>query len=236
MKTPVFLFLLVFFCLSNIQAQKVYTSTELKLIFSTAAQTQRDEATIKSPMRFSGFFNYAVIANIDFNNRFGISIGGEIKNIGLILKDSIFRTKHRAYAIGIPVYLRLGNLDKRWYVYAGGQYDYLFGYKEKVFVNDSKIKRTNGFGNDVNPFIPSVFLGFKAKSGISLSLNYMLNNFFSSEYRFKDPTKNDAPLTSGYTNSQIAYFSIGFMGDLDKSKTKTPTKTQTTEASIRRNY
>lgn len=237
MKKHFLAFALAFICVSNIQAQKVYTSTQLKLIFSSAHQTQRNGSTIKSPMRFSGFFNYSIIANIDFNKTFGISIGGEIKNIGLILKDSVYHTKHRAYAVGVPVYLRVGKLDNRWYFFAGGQYDYMFAYKEKVFVDDAKIKRTNGYSNSVTPFIPSVFAGFRGKSGASFSVHYMLDNFFSSDYRFKDPRQNNASLNDGYTNSQILYFCIGFMGDLDKkSNAPIPPKQNTTTAYNRRNY
>lgn len=238
MKLRIFIFALAVFCASNIQAQKVYTSTQVKLIFSTAPQTERNGTTIKSPMRFSGFFNYAILANIDFNNTFGISIGGEVKNIGLILKDSIYHTKHRAYAIGMPVYLRIGSLEKdnRWYFFAGGQYDYMFAYKEKVFIDNAKIKRTNGYANSVKPFIPSVFVGFRGKKGTSFSVHYMLDNFFADDYRFKDPLDNNAPIQQGYNNSQIIYFSIGFMGDLDKKFTKTPPKPNTTTAYNRRNY
>lgn len=220
MKLRLLVFALAVFCVSNIHAQKVYTSTQLKLIFSTAPEIERNGSGIKSPMRFSGFFNYAIVTNIDLGKYVGVSIGGEIKNIGIILKDSIFRTKHRAYAVGLPVYLRFGNMDKRWYFFGGGQYDYLFAYKEKVFVNGSKLKRTGGYSNDVNAFIPSVFLGFRAKSGTTFSVNYMLDNFFSNDYRFKDPTQNDRLLNQGYNNSQIIYFTIGFMGDLDKSSRK----------------
>jgi hypothetical protein len=215
MKLRVFVFVWACFCVSNIHAQKIYTSTQLKLIFSTAPNVERNEANIKSPMRFSGFFNYSIITNIDFGKRFGISVGGEIKNIGLIMKDSIFRSKHRAYAVGIPLYLRVGNLDERWYIFAGGQYDYQFGYKEKVFVNGSKTKRIGGYAYDVNPFL-------------------------SKDYRFKDPTQNNSFLNQGYNNTQIIYFTIGFMGDLDKSnnkKTKPNTAPDnTTTASYHRNH
>jgi hypothetical protein len=201
---------------SNIQAQKIYSSNQFKLIFSTAPNLSRGNQSIASPMRFTAFFNYSTFINIDLTKTLGLSIGLEAKNIGLITKDSIFRTKHRAYAIGVPIYLRVGNMDKKWYFLAGAQYDYLFAYKEKVFVNDAKIKR-HGY-NNVTPFIPSVFLGFRSKSGTSVSLHYMLQNFFTDDYRFKDPTQDNAPLSQGYNHSQLVYFTIGFMGDLDKKK------------------
>ncbi|MDB5271740.1 MAG: hypothetical protein JWO58_107 [Chitinophagaceae bacterium] len=203
---------------SNIQAQKIYSSNQFKLIFSTAPNLSRGGQSIASPIRFTAFFNYSTFLNLDLTKNLGLSIGLEVKNIGLITKDSIFRTKHRAYAIGVPIYLRIGNMDKRWYFLAGAQYDYLFAYKEKVFVNDAKIKR-HGY-NNVTPFIPSVFLGFRSKSGTSISVHYMLRNFFSTDYRFKDPTQDNAPFSQGYNNSQLLYFTIGFMGDLDKKKAK----------------
>jgi len=238
MKIRILVLSLVLFCVSNIQAQKLYTSAQLKLIFSTAPNLERNDVHISSPVRFTAFFNYSVITNIDFTKHFGMSIGGEIKNIGLIMKDSIYNTKCRAYAVGIPVYLRLGNMDDRWYFFGGAQYDYMFAYKEKVFFDDSKTKRTNDYSNAVNSFIPSVFLGFRTKSGTSFSVHHMLDNFFSDDYKFKDPKQNNQPYASGYTNSQIVYFTIGFMGDMDRAfeKSSPKPKQNTTNASYRRNY
>lgn len=207
------------FTTSNIQAQKIYSSNQIKLIFSTAPNISRADHRIASPMRFTAFFNYSTIVNIDLTKYLGVSVGLEIKNIGLTLKDSTYKTKHRAYALGVPVYFRLGNMKERWYFLAGAQYDYLFAYKEKVFIDDIKIKRHSS--GSVRPFIPSVFAGFKSKSGASVSIHYMLQNFFSDDYRFKD--KDDKPYTQGYDNSQLLYFTIGFMGDLDRKKSKRQT-------------
>lgn len=201
---------------SNIHAQKVYSSNQIKLIFSNAPGISRGNENVASPIRFTAFFNYSTFINIDLTRHLGLSIGLEIKNIGLILRDSVFRTKHRAYALGAPVYLRIGNLDKKWYFLAGAQYDYLFAYKEKIFVDDAKIKRRPY--NSVRPFIPSVFVGFKAKSGASISMHYMLQNFFTDDYRFKDPRDNNE--LQGYNNSQLLYFTIGFMGDVVRKKSK----------------
>jgi hypothetical protein len=205
------------------KAQQTYVSSVYKLIFSTAPNIERNGVGIKSPVRFSGFFNYGLNLNVDFNNVIGISIGAEIKNIGMILKDSAYHTKHRCYAVGVPIALRIGNLKDRWWIFAGGQYDYQFGYKEKLFYDDSKTKRVGAYDNDVNPFMPSVFAGIKFKSGMSLGAHYMLDNFFAKDYRFKDPKNNNTPYNSAYTNSQILYFSVGFSGDFDKiTKEKSP--------------
>ena len=212
-------FVVALFFAPNIQAQKVYSSNQIKLIFSNAPGISRGTENIASPMRFTAFFNYSTFLNVDLTKYLGVSIGLEIKNIGVILKDSAFSTKHRAYALGVPLYLRLGNMDKKWYFLAGAQYDYLFAYKEKVFVDDAKIKRHPY--NSVRPFIPSVFIGFKAKSGASVSVHYMLQNFFTDDYRFKDPRDNHE--LPGYNNSQLLYFTIGFMGDVNRKKTKQST-------------
>lgn len=207
-------FFITFLSTSNIQAQKIYSSNQIKLIFATAPNISRGNENIASPMRFTAFFNYSTFINIDLTKHLGLSVGLEVKNIGMTLRDSVFKTKHRAYAIGAPLYLRVGNMDKKWYFLAGAQYDYLFAYKEKIFVDDSKVKRHPY--NSVRPFIPSVFIGFKAKSGASVSVHYMLQNFFTDDYRFKDP-RNDNELTR-YDNSQLLYFTIGFMGDVDRKK------------------
>jgi len=217
MRNIILAFLFIFLLSApNIQAQKVYSSNQIKLIFSNAPGISRGSENIASPMRFTAFFNYSTFLNVDLTKYFGVSIGLEMKNIGVILKDSAFSTKHRAYAVGVPVYLRIGNMDKKWYFLAGAQYDYLFAYKEKIFVDDAKIKRHPY--NSVRPFIPSVFIGFKGKSGASISVHYMLQNFFTDDYRFKDPRDNHE-LTS-YNNSQLLYFTIGFIGDVKRKKSK----------------
>jgi len=217
---------------SNIQAQKVYTSNQIKLIFSNAPGISRGNENVASPMRFTAFVNYSTFINVDLTRHLGVSAGLEIKNIGLILRDSVFRTKHRAYALGVPVYLRIGNMDKKWYFLAGAQYDYLFAYKEKVFVDDAKIKRHPY--NSVRPFIPSVFIGFKAKSGASVSVHYMLENFFTDDYRFKDP--RDGHELQGYNNSQLLYFTIGFMGDVVRKKSKATPPVDDKKEVYSRNY
>lgn len=204
---------------SNIQAQNIYSSNQIKLIFSTAPNISRESQQIGSPVRFTAFFNYSTFLNLDLTKTLGLSAGLEIKNIGVTLKDSVFKTKHRSYAVGVPVYVRIGDMDKKWYFLAGAQYDYHFAYKEKIFVDDAKIKRHPY--NSVRPFIPSVFVGFKSKSGTSISIHYMIQNYFSDSYRFKDPRDN-RPLQS-YENSQLIYFTIGFMGDVDRKKSKRPT-------------
>jgi hypothetical protein len=211
--------LIAFLYIPNIQAQKIYSSNQIKLIFSTAPNISRADHRIASPMRFTAFFNYSTVLNLDLSSYFGVAIGLEIKNICMTLKDSVYKTKYRAYALGVPVYLRLGNMDKRWYFLAGAQYDYLFAFKEKVFVGDAKIKR-HPYGS-ITPFIPSIFFGFKSKSGTSISVHYMLQNFFSDDYRFKD--QNNVSLSQGYGNSQLLYFTIGFMGDTRKRKSKKKT-------------
>jgi hypothetical protein len=219
---------------SNIRAQKLYSSNQIQLIFSTAPNISQSGQSIASPMRFTAFFNYSTFINLDLTKALGLSIGLEAKNIGLITRDGMFRTKHRAYAIGVPLYIRIGNMDKKWYFLAGVQYDYLFAYKEKIFVNDAKYKRTAY--NKVTPFIPSVFAGFRTKSGTSVSVHYMLQNFFTDDYRFVDPTNNNV-IPQAYNNSQLLYFTIGFMGDLDKRKSSKKTlPNQDTEEVLSRNH
>jgi len=226
------IFFIALLSASNIQAQKVYSSNQIKLIFSNAPGISRGNENVASPMRFTAFFNYSTFINVDLTRHLGLSVGLEIKNIGVILRDSVFRTKHRAYALGVPVYLRIGNMDKKWYFLAGAQYDYLFAYKEKVFVDDAKIKRHPY--NSVRPFIPSVFVGFKAKSGVSVSVHYMLENFFKDDYRFKDPRDNHQ--LQGYNNSQLLYFTIGFMGDVVRKKSKATPPADDKKEVYSRNY
>jgi hypothetical protein len=209
-------FFILLLSASNIHAQKIYSSNQIKLIFANAPGISRGNENIASPLRFTAFFNYSTFLNYNLTKHLGLSAGLEIKNIGVVLKDSAFSSKHRAYALGVPLYVRIGNLDKKWYFLAGAQYDFHFAYKEKVFVDDAKVKRYPY--NSVRTFMPSVFIGYKSKSGASLSVHYMLQNFFSDDYRFKDPRNSNA--LQPYANSQLLCFTIGFMGDVSRKKSK----------------
>jgi len=119
--------------------------------------------------RFTMFFNIGTNANYDFNRNFGLFSGINLTNIGMITElDNNVKLKQRVYAVGIPVGIKVGDLDK-FFVYAGAEAAFAVNYKEKLFENGQKVGKFNEwFSEPSTPFMPSVFAGFQTKDGFGL--------------------------------------------------------------------
>ena len=137
------LLILAGFCSLNLKAQdqttkqhKVYSTTTLEYIFSWADVS--DKGDLHSAVRFAPFFNFENSFNKDFSEKAGASIGLSISNIGFIYDvDQFTRKKVRTYNIGLPIYLKLGNMNGS-YLFGGYSIELPFNYKEKTFVNEDQ--------------------------------------------------------------------------------------------------
>src|SRR5262245_26539712 len=93
---------------------------------------------VNSIPRFTLFFNIGTNYNYDFSKHAGFFSGINIKNIGLITKDDNIKLKRRVYTIGVPLGIKLGDMDGETMFYGGAELDFAFNYKEKRFVNGDK--------------------------------------------------------------------------------------------------
>jgi len=115
------LVLTIVHCTSSVaQDREVYFDTGGELIFSWASV---DNNGVEGGVitRFSGFLHLQFVANRDFNRNFSTFWGLSLRNIGFIydVPDSAnTRKKYRNYTIGIPVGIKLGNLNKT-FIYTG---------------------------------------------------------------------------------------------------------------------
>jgi len=166
----------------------------------------------KPVVRFSGFYNWGFFKHNNFTPHFGMLSGIEVRNIGIINSFSKtpnseeFKLKQRAYTIGIPIGLKLGNMDKLTFLYGGVSFDLALTYKEKKIVDGEKqYTKTAWFSKKINTFLPSAFLGFQFKTGHTISMRYYIKNFLNTSY-----TENNVRIYEG-TQSHIFNLSVSLL-------------------------
>lgn len=188
-------------------SKKVYTTSGGEFIFGFANAALKSNEDLPVLMRFTLFLHLSHYWNYDLNDRTGFFSGFSLRNIGFITREPYdykgvsydnIRTKRRSYALGVPIAVKFGSLGRNFFLYGGGQYEWLFHYKEKHFIGDTKIKTSEWFSNKTNPLVPSVFGGIQFPGGPNVRFTYMLDNFLNpSEFpQFK--------------KSRLFYFSLSF--------------------------
>src|SRR5690606_33691221 len=198
--------------------KKMYLSQAIDGYFISTTFLQKGNGDqVATPVRFSGWFNFGVNANYDFSNHVGIFTGLGIKNIGFIEKYNDSTVKRRVYAIGIPLGVKFGNIDKRTFGIIGGGVDFPFHYKEKGFAKgrENKVKFSEWFSDRTLNVMPYIFAGFSTKSGVVLKAQYYLNNFMNPNYMGHIPTLGGpAPGLNfpyaNFTKPNLLMISLGF--------------------------
>ncbi|WP_106527590.1 hypothetical protein [Chitinophaga niastensis] len=189
-------------------------------LLSFAAMKENGEHMRNIP-RFTIFFNVGTNFNKDVSKNLGFFTGFNIKNIGLISKpnDSL-KLKQRVYTLGVPLGIKIGDVTGgSFFFFAGGEIDLAFNYKEKQFLNGSKVHKFNEWFSDRTPLLmPSLFAGFRINPGFGLKVQYYPQNFFNQDFKTTDkgntiyPNKNlQANLvfvSLGYNFSGINYFKV----------------------------
>lgn len=222
---------IVLLCLQNqIFAQKkenkkLYTTTNFELIFSFADVDSADK-DYNNIVRFTCFFHLQEFVHWDFNNYLGVFSGGAIRNVGFIIEDRDIKQKFRSYSLGLPIGIKLGNFEKNYYLYAGGEIEYLFWFKQKTFEGNKKTVSDDWFGSQTNTFIPSVFAGIQFPKGINVKFKYYLDNFFNQDYT----AYSNGIASQPYKNidSRMFYVSVCFnlknKHIIDRTRPRQPTQ------------
>ena len=192
--------------LSSIEANaqgRIYRSGGGEVILS-GADVNFNDVEVETNMRFTLFFHTQQNLNVDLTDFLGLYTGVAIRNVGLITEDlyqnvgfsniddqhpnwnKSTKIKRRSYSLGFPLAVKLGALKKQYFVYAGGEYEWMFHYKQKLFIDGNKTK-FNEWGSDrVNPWVPSVFAGVQFPGGLNLKLKYYLNDFLNTNFVGQD--------------------------------------------------
>lgn len=196
---------------SNTMAQsKVYHSAGGELIFSYGTLTTPNDVKLKSIPRFTGFFHFQSLWNYDPMDAVGFYSGLGLRNVGVITEptDST-KIKQRSYALGIPLGIKIGSMDKKFFVYMGGEAEIMFHYKQKDFLHGKKVNKFGEWFSDrTNMFNPSVFAGVQLPGGMNVKFKYYLFDFLNQDYVEKVGGIETKPY-DGLT-SQMVYVSVGF--------------------------
>jgi len=215
---------LVFFTLEA-QKKGIYLSSGGEFIFS-GADMNFNGKDVNTNIRFTLFFHTQQQINFDLTNNIGLYTGLSIRNVGLIMEDlyqnvgydvdntdpdynKTTKIKHRSYSLGFPLAIKLGSFDKNYFFYAGGEYEWMFAYKQKKFIDGEKYKFTEWTSPRVNPWIPSLFAGIQFPYGFNLKFKYYLDDFLNKEFTGQDFGKDvDYSL---FESSKIWYISLSFI-------------------------
>lgn len=182
-------------------------------------------------VRFSAFLNQQMQFHVDYGKNVGFYTGLGIRNIGFIHKfGDTLKIKQRVYSIGIPVAIKIGNLEKNVFVAIGSEMELFFHFKEKTFLHGEKFKNSEWFSNRTELFHPSVFAEIGLGQGFFVRYRYYLTDFMR-----KQSVIYPGGIQIPYNNSPspLMYISIGTMFSKKKIKEKMPEikKTSNTMAS-----
>jgi hypothetical protein len=193
------------------QSSKVYYSASGEMIFSFA-DIEYKGAEGNSLMRWVPFVNLQAFANRDFSNRAGMFTGLAIRNVGYIfdgyrdpVTDIEYKKKFRTYNLGIPLGLKIGNLEKLFF-FGGYEVEFPFVYKEKTFDDGDKINKITGwFSNRPENFQHGLLAGIQFPQGLNLKFKYYFSEFHNRDFTESSGVKPYADL-----NSNVFYFSLSY--------------------------
>jgi hypothetical protein len=167
----------------NAYPQKWYAASAGETIFSLGV-VNTDSTSLSPVVRFSPVFNLQEQLHYDFNKQFGIYTGLGIRNVGLIShyddqSGNTEKIKERAYGLGVPLAVKLGNLESGTGFAAGVEAEMMFAYKRKIKQGDHKDKISGWLNDNLNLFNPSVFAEIKFKKGQYFRFKYYLRDFLN---------------------------------------------------------
>lgn len=191
------------------QDKKVYTTTSGEWIFSFAA-INANGVDRESAMRYSPVINVQNWINIDQSEHLGFFTGLSFRNVGFIYDETAsVRKKIRTYNAGIPVGIKIGNLDNIFF-FAGYELEIPFNYKEKTFTNEDKTSKFNVWFSKRTPtFSHSLMAGVKLPAGAAIKFKYYLTDFYRKGYTEADAGGNVIRPYENF-NVNVFYFSVSF--------------------------
>jgi len=208
------------------QGKRIYHSSGGEIIFS-GADAVFSGRSINTNARFTMFFHTQHHVNLDMTNNIGLFTGFGIRNIGLIKEDEYqhmgfldidtnhpdynknTKIKRRSYSLGFPIALKLGSFKDHFYLYGGYEYEWMFHYKQKLFIDGEKYKFKEWNSDRVNSWIPSVFAGIQLPAGFNLKFKYYLEDFLNPSFTGID--FGETVDYSMYDRSRIWYIALSFV-------------------------
>ena len=141
-----------------------------------------------------------------------------MRNVGLINKIDTLKLKHRSYALAVPLAIKIGNTQTKWYVAPGAEAELMFNYKVKEFIRGKKVhKHSEWLSDEVNLFNPSVFLQINLGGATNVKFKYYLYDFLmpnviantDSVYTFRGGNLPRSTIPQYTRHSKLFYVSFG---------------------------
>ncbi len=202
----------------SVRAQKVYTVSGGEVIFQSGNIEKKinDVNTgVNTNLRFTLFFHLGEYVHYDITDNIGIFSGLGIRNVGFITEEGDTTDKFRTYNLGMPLAIKFGSFKKNLFLFGGAEYEWMFHFKHKTFVDNTKTKYTSWFSNHTPALIPSVFVGLQMPAGFQFKFRYYLDNYLEERY-----TYTSAP--EGYNKTQVWYISVSYQIKNNKIKEYKP--------------
>ena len=172
----------------SLKAQKVYTVSGGEVIFQSGKIEKKINGvntSVNTNLRFTLFFHVGEYIHYDITDNIGIFSGLGIRNVGFITDEGFDTTaKYRTYNLGMPLAIKFGSFKKNLFLFGGAEYEWMFHFKHKTFVDDTKTKYTSWFSNHTPAFIPSVFVGLQLPAGFQFKFRYYLDNYLEERYTY----------------------------------------------------
>jgi hypothetical protein len=208
---------LIIFCtllaVSGFSQSRTYITSGFEIIFSEANISDENNPEATSTLRFAPVINPQSMLNVDMSKNIGIFTGLAIRNVGYIydeyntvLPDGVtepIKKKFRTYNLGIPVGLKLGDLNGL-FIYGGYEVEFPFVYKEKTFNTAGEKTNTDvsWFSDRVQNIQQSWLVGIQMPYGLNLKFKYYFTEFHNQDF-----TVNNVKPYAGL-NSKIWYISL----------------------------
>jgi len=123
MKKSILLVTILTLFLLNAKSQNFYPISSGELLFQFSEVELTNSNVTKNPMRFTFFLHLGQYWHLDIGNYLGFYTGTALRNVGFIYDEDIpQKTIRRAYAIGIPLAVKLGSFKNHIYIFGGGEY------------------------------------------------------------------------------------------------------------------
>jgi hypothetical protein len=200
------------FAVSGFSQSQGYWSSGGEMVFSYADITDNGVSE-SSTLRWAPVINLQGTYNYDLNEHVGIYTGLAMRNVGYIYdgyktrteEPTYYKKKFRSYNLGLPIGLKLGNMDKM-FVYGGYEIELPVVYKEKTFDQGDKINKITGwFSNRMEMFQHGFVAGVQFPYGFNVRFKYYMSEFHNQNYTQSNGIKPYSGL-----ESHIMYFSVGY--------------------------
>lgn len=181
------------FTISAFSQKNKYWTSGLEIPFQEATIDDVNNANAQSTLRFAPIINIQGMYNIDMSEKFGLFTGLAVRNVGYIYDDystvlpegvtTPIKKKFRSYNIGIPVGIKVGNMDG-FFFYGGYEIEFPFAYKEKTFntAGEKADTQVYWFSNRVNVPQQSWLVGVQFPYGFNLKFKYYFTEFNNQDF------------------------------------------------------